>query len=151
MLAFLAMVVLMVPLMRYVDDYFSAGRSETVRHAMQCFARYSPCLSPSCAACGLLLCRLVRAVLGPSSLAERKLLAGNPLVVLGISVSIIEQGVHFWPEECKVQKWIRRIDIALELQALCGGEASKLAGALQWAGQKMFKRMGRAMLRPIIQ
>ena len=43
--------------------------------------------------------------------------------------------------------WLQRI---LDSGRLCGGEAGKLAGALQWAAQHTFKRLGRAMIRPII-
>ena len=44
-----------------------------------------------------------------------------------------------------------RMRVALETGKLCAGEAKKLGGGLQWAGQKAFKRLGRAMLRPIQQ
>ena len=59
-------------------------------------------------------------------------------------------GVRFWPSADKIIKWVAAIDRALETVSLCGGEASKLSGQLQWAAQHAFKRLGRAMLRPII-
>lgn len=39
--------------------------------------------------------------------------------------------------------------MALEVGKLSAGDASKLAGKLQWASQHMFRRFGRGMLRPI--
>ena len=44
--------------------------------------------------------------------------------------------------------WIQRILLS---GRLCGGEAGKLAGALQWAAQHTFRRLGRAMIRPLIR
>ena len=69
--------------------------------------------------------------------------------MLGIKVSVGETGVRFEPEAAKKIKWRHKIQMALETGKLTGGEASKLAGALNWAGQKTFKRLGRAMFRPI--
>ena len=39
MLEYLARKLLHIPVLRYVDDYFSAERRELVEHAMRCFAR----------------------------------------------------------------------------------------------------------------
>ena len=94
--------------------------------------------------------RLVRACLGPSSIAERKLESGNPLIVLGIKNSLDTQGATFAPSEDKRQKWIARMRGALANGRLHHGEASKLAGALQWATQRIFRRMGRTVLRSIM-
>ena len=93
--------------------------------------------------------RLVRACLGPSSIAERKLEVGNPLIVLGVKISLDTQGATFAPSEDKRQKWVARMRGALAHGRLRHGEASKLAGALQWATQRIFRRMGRAVLSPI--
>ena len=56
-----------------------------------------------------------------------------------------------WPSPEKLSKWLARIHNALETNTLCGGEASKLSGQLQWCSQKVFRRAGRAMVRPIIE
>ena len=56
-----------------------------------------------------------------------------------------------WPSQEKLSKWLARIHSALETNTLCGGEASKLSGQLQWCSQKVFRRAGRAMVRPIIE
>ena len=104
-------------------------------------------------ACCFIFCimrRLVRVILGPTAISEKKLLSGMPLDILGITVRIAPEGLHFFPTEDKVEKWKRTIASALQKGVLHGGEAQKLAGGLSWAGQKAFRRLGRAMLRPII-
>ena len=95
-------------------------------------------------------CRLVRALLGPTAISEKKLLSGMPLDILGITVRLAAEGIHCFPTEDKVKKWRRTVGRALDTGSLQGGEAQKLAGALAWAGQRAFRRLGRAMLRPII-
>lgn len=122
---------LMLPLHRYVDDFFACEREESCEHALLCFKR------------------LVRACLGSASVADAKCESGNPLTILGVEVCIIHEGVRFKPALAKVQKWAKRIASYLEGDRLTGGEAAKLAGALQWASQHAFKRLGRAMIRPI--
>ena len=78
---------LMLPVFRYVDDFFAperpaqcpglershpvcfdACRLRLMEHAMRCFAR------------------LIRAVLGQSSIADRKVECGKKLVILGVEV-----------------------------------------------------------------
>ena len=122
---------LRLPVHRYVDDYFACERRANFEHAMQCFKR------------------LVRACLARDSIADAKCEYGNPLQVLGVDVFIDIEGVRYMPALVKVQKWAQRIASYLEGDRLTGGEAAKLAGALQWASQHAFKRLGRAMLRPI--
>ena len=53
------------------------------------------------------------------------------------------------PSEAKRRKWVAKLRAILEAGVLHSGEASKSAGALNWAGQQSFKRLGRAMLIPI--
>ena len=53
--------------------------------------------------------------------------------------------MSFW----QVQKWSRLINQALSESKLLPGQASKLAGKLAWGGSHMFKRIGRALLRPL--
>ena len=127
----LARRLLHMPLMRYVDDYFSPERSACARHAMHCFAR------------------LVRCLLGPSAISDKKLDSGMPLDVLGLTLSVSKQGITAWPTPDKIVKWITRIVEALRLDRLTAGDASKLAGALNWAAQCTFHRLGRAMLQPL--
>jgi hypothetical protein len=126
-------VMLLIPLERYVDDLFSADRPECAEHAMRCFAE------------------VVRAMLGPTAIAERKLECGNPLVVLGISVAVAFPRIELTLPDDKVAKWSGQIREALASMRLGSGQASKLAGRLGFGAQHTFRRLGRAMLRPIFQ
>ena len=123
---------LKIPLSRYVDDFMAGDRKASIDAGMNCFAR------------------LVRACLGSSAVAADKLEAGAELVLLGVSVKLSRDGALLKPSADKVAKWSRQLKSFLSLGRLCGGEAAKLAGALQWAAQHTFKRLGRAMIRPII-
>ena len=123
--------VLHIPVLRYVDDFFSADRPKCAAHAKDIFAR------------------LVRAVLGNSAIAAHKLEHGPSLVVLGISVAFNGTNFKLRPMAEKIDKWSRRIDSILRTGYLTCGEAGKLAGALSWASQHCFHRLGRAMLRPL--
>jgi len=127
----IARVILKIPLLRYVDDMFAAEREACVAHCRDCVVR------------------LVRALLGPSSVSAKKVSSGLPLEVLGIVVDADEKGAVFWPSDRKVVKWIGRIDEALETKVLSSGAANKLAGALSWGAQNIFHRLGRALLRPL--
>ena len=62
--------ILHLPLLCFVDDYFSVDRHTCAQAAMQYFAR------------------LVRACLGESAVAPRKLEWGNPLIVLGVEIEV---------------------------------------------------------------
>ena len=124
---------LKIPLSRYVDDYMAGDRKASTHVGMHCFAR------------------LVRACLGGTVVAADKLDAGAELVVLGVFVQLSRCGAWHKPSADKIAKWSKQIDGFLTMERLCGGEASKLSGALQWASQHTFKRLGRAMIRPIIR
>ena len=119
-------------MLHFVDDYFGADREESIRVAKDCFAR------------------LVRACLGTTAISEKKLEDGNPLVVLGIEITLRSKGATFWPSPDKVDKWCEQLWLALVGGKLHPGEASKLSGKLQWASQAAFKQFGRAMIRPFI-
>lgn len=89
--------------------------------------------------------------LGASAIADHKLGYGRQLVVLGVEIVIKPSGIACWPSSDKILKWTQRITSALKSGKLCPGDASKLSGALMWATQSMFNRLGRAMLRPIMR
>ncbi len=95
--------------------------------------------------------RLVELCLGDGAIAPRKLEAGMPMTALGVVVSLTKRGATFRPEKAKRDKWANKIKQALARGFLTSGEAAKLAGALQWAGQKTFRKLGRALLRPIFR
>lgn len=89
--------------------------------------------------------------MGDSAISARKLACASPLTVLGVEVSLDQLGASFRPDEEKVAKWTSRIQHYLDARILQQGDASKLSGALQWAAQNTFKRVGRAMLRPLFR
>ena len=123
--------VLHLPILRYVDDFFAIEAPELIQHSMECFAR------------------LVRCLLGPTAVAANKLLCGMPLDILGLTVSVDAVEMKCWPMPDKVQKWFSRIATALSSHQLSPSVAGKLAGALSWASQHMFFRLGKAMLQPL--
>jgi len=123
--------VLRIPLFRYVDDFFAVDRPECAEHALQCFAR------------------VTRAILGASALQERKMQCGCPLSILGVDISIDERNIYVWPTSEKVSKYIEQIDRILREKKLFSGEASKLAGRLNFAAAFIFSKLGRTMLRAI--
>ena len=51
----------------------------------------------------------------------------------------------------KAAKCVETIVKALASCEMCPGIARKLSGRLSWASQFMFRRLGRAMLRPLFQ
>ena len=116
---------------RYVDDFFAPERPDVLEHAMHCFAR------------------LVRLLLGSSAIAARKLECGRSLVILGVQISLEATGYCCRPAAEKALKCIAVMEEALSRGVLHSGCAQKLAGRLSWASQFLFKRLGRAMIRPI--
>ena len=93
--------------------------------------------------------RLVRLLLGPSALSNNKLGFGPALEILGVQLFLSEEGYTAVPSKKTMQKCLRAVQKALAEDVLPGGAAQKLAGRLNWAGQYLFHRVGRAMLRPI--
>lgn len=59
------------------------------------------------------------------------------------------RGYKCKPTQRKVVKWVSAIEAALADNRLAPGAASKLAGRLSWGSSHLFRRLGRAMLRPI--
>ena len=118
-------------LLRYVDDKFAPERRGTVAHATDCVVR------------------VIQALLGQSSVSPKKVEHGEELIILGLRVRVCPAGFHAMPAEAKRARWQARISKALEADSLTPGECSKLVGALSWAGSAMFRRIGRALLRPL--
>ena len=82
--------ILFLPVFRYVDDYFCAERYSH-SHASNI---YTPCmfvcLRPETMESGMdMFARMVRALLGPTAVSERKLECGRELEVLGILVRFV--------------------------------------------------------------
>ena len=147
---FLGRSILGVVVFCYVEDYIGVDRCcacllvgcsmhgvilvlrpECAEHAMQCMAR------------------LVRVILGKSAVAARKLEFGPTLVALGIRITPCASGYRCELDKEKAAKCIATIMEALATGELYPGVARKLAGRLSWASQFVFRRLGRAMLRPI--
>ena len=78
---------LRIPLLCFVDDYFSVDREDSVACALQSFVR------------------IVLACLGDDAISPSKVEAGNPLVVLGVEIAISKEGACFWPAQDKVDRW----------------------------------------------
>jgi hypothetical protein len=112
--------------------------------------------------------RLVRLLLGETAIAERKLVCGHELVVLGVKachtfvlasfnataaplaqVSPHKNGVSFAVCPEKAEKWLAEIKKAIEGKKLDSGCAQKLAGRLTWSTQFLFHKLGRAMIKPV--
>ncbi len=77
--------------------------------------------------------------------------AGRKLVILGIDVVPDILGFKCRLEPGKAAKCIRMIELALERGELHPGCAQKLAGRLSWACLFLFRRLGRAMMRPLFR
>ena len=110
--------------------------------------------------------------MGPSAISARKVEHGNPLVVLGLRIKVSARaealpatrardrrcgssqidnvGFSARPSDDKRTKWCSRIRAALRSGQLSAGAAKKLTGALSWATSHMFRRIGRATLRPLL-
>ena len=131
LLAAIARSELHIGALRWVDDYHGAEPVCTVSHAKTCFAR------------------LVRALLGPSAIADHKLQHGSGIVVLGLEIRMDAFVFRCWPDEAKVNKWLRRIECALQTKRLQPGHASKLSGGLSWTVSNMYQRIGRGLMPPL--
>ena len=133
---------LKMAVMRYVDDLFAPERcvqmcvtllhvvaqcvccirrKATMEHALQCLAR------------------LIRVLLGPTAVAEKKLACGAHLDVLGVDIKMSRRGYTCRPRQQKVQKWLKTMETALAKNRLCPGVASKLAGKLSWGTSQLFR------------
>lgn len=88
-------------------------------------------------------------LLGKDSIAVAKVGWGSTLCVLGIEISISEKGFLGRPARDKIVKWLGCISKALDEDYLAPGDASKLGGKLGWGASHLFRKLGRAMLRPI--
>ncbi len=66
-----------------------------------------------------------------------------------VDISLSIRGFKFVPAEVKIKKWIFTMEQALSEEHLPPGASSKLGGKLSWGGSRLFRRLGRAMLRAI--
>ena len=109
-----------------------AYRPECMKHAAKCLAR------------------LIDVLLGAGAASLKKLEWGASLCILGIEFEFAEHGFRCRPSKTKAQKWLRCVRGYLASGKMTAGEASKTASRLSWAGAHMFRKLGRAMLRPVL-
>ena len=93
--------------------------------------------------------RLVRAILGPTAVSAKKLDYGRELVILGVRVSPTFDHCVLQLDDAKRDAYLQEVERRLAEGTLTAGAAAKLAGRLSFASQWCFKRLGRAMLRPM--
>ena len=70
--------------------------------------------------------------------------------VLGCTARIVPQGIQWSLASRKSHDWAIQIHLILERNTLPAGEASKLAGRLNFAMSRVFGRIGRAWIRPLL-
>ena len=114
-----------------MDDYFAPEARSTRAHALQCVTR------------------LFKALLGDDAIALEKMEHGKRLRVLGLDMIPTRRDIKCKLNKVKAQKWAAEIRDVLRMGKLTPGAASKMAGRLSWAGSHTFRRLGRAMLRPL--
>ena len=85
------------------------------------------------------------------AIENKKLDYGMSLVVLGAEISFKPDCFSCRPAPSTVAKCLKVIRESLTSGLMLAGDAQKQAGQLNWSTQYLFKRLGRAMLRPIYQ
>ena len=97
------------------------------------------------------LARLVRAIFGKGAVTQHKLDLGPSLVALGVLIASKEHSFRCELAPEKASKCGETNEKALMSCDMFPGTAGKLSGRLSWASKFMFRRLGRAMLRPLFQ
>jgi hypothetical protein len=87
--------------------------------------------------------------LGEGSLSAKKLQYGNPLTILGFDVSLANNYVLFQLNEEKRLGWLGQLRHYRETAKMSQDEAAQMSGRLSFASEFLFRRLGRAMLRPL--
>ena len=121
--------ILHIPILRYVDDFFAALRTAEAGASARAGHRHQvhPCAEAEHAL--VCLVRLIRALLGPSALAEHKKECGNPLVILGLRIELSPEGMRAVPSDDKAEKWMGRINEAIRNDKLAPGVLHARASA----------------------
>jgi hypothetical protein len=114
-----------------VDDFYGVEREEQLERALGCVAN------------------IFTAILGEGSLSAKKLQYGNPLTILGFDVSLAHNYILFQLNELKRQAWLEQVRGFRRTATMSQDDAAQLSGRLSFASEFLFRRLGRAMLRPI--
>ena len=75
---------------------------------------------------------------------------GHTVTLLGLRVNILEDAAEWQLSTDKAKEWAEDILRFLQTNRLLPSEASKLCGRLAFLNSKIYGRVGRALLRPII-
>ena len=75
---------------------------------------------------------------------------GTTITLLGLEVSMGEQASEWRPSRDKALEWAEDIQRHLDNDRLLPAEASKLCGRLAFLSSKVYGRLARALIRPII-
>jgi hypothetical protein len=126
----IAVCMLMLPLGKYVDDYFLVEEKGAADVGLEC------------------LCRVFRCLLGNSAINDKKVALGNPLTVLGFDVFLGPAWASFALNEAKRLSWTKGLADFLESGFMTADDAAQYAGRLSFASTFLFRRLGRAMLKP---
>ena len=126
-----AVSLLRIPVGKYVDDFFAVESAEIIEQTLECMAR------------------VFTAIMGRGSLSPKKLLCGNPLTILGFDVHLGHGFAMFQLNEEKRLSWLEKVMGFRESKSMLPCEAAVMAGRLSFASEFLFRRLGRAMLRPI--
>lgn len=70
--------------------------------------------------------------------------------MLGCTARVVPAGINWSLTEAKTLEWLESISTRLNEDSLPAGAASKLASRLGFASTKVFGRVGRAWIRPIL-
>ena len=115
----------------YVDDVFLAEPDSSADLAKRTFQR-------------------VVELLGWELDPEKSAGMSESIDVLGCTAQVVRQGIRWSLTGQKSDDWSMQIRIILERNTLSAGEASKLAGRLNFAMSRVFGRIGRAWTRPLL-
>ena len=74
---------------------------------------------------------------------------GDDRIILGIRVRVKTNHIKFNVCPKKSEKWSAQIKEALKADHMDAGQASKTAGRFNFATQRLFRKFGRAMIRPV--
>lgn len=119
-----------LPVLRYVDDLFSAVPEELGDLARSVMER-------------------AIAALGYTLEPDKTEGPASSLTVLGVQLLIIDLMLTVAPDPLKVPHWIHQLEEALRTRRLHSGSAAKLAGRLNFASLAIFGRLASAPLRRV--